>query len=201
MKKWKEITALVLCLGALVWAISDVSATEPTVTQTIKTYSTSKPGDLQVYGTLSFTAVALQADTDSNLVTPKVPLSTDGRLPGALIVEFNWTGAVGGSAVTRFDLICYGHMTSAEGTGPNTVVVNTIQLTNWTLANPTTAATYPITIGTVTDGSVWLFPYISVIPTAINALPQYISFKLDKEGATGKLSAGTLTIRYYAYRK
>ena len=189
MKRLMWMLAGLAMMAGVAWA------TEPTITHSVTTYSTSKPGDRCIAGHFSLTAVGLMADTDSNCVTIVAPVQTEYRTGGPVYVVVAWDSLAGGTSTTTLELQCYGHMTSTDTPGLNGVISNLISLAP--LAG-TVDTPFEIPIAATTSGSALARTTI-LIPD--EAMPPYISFSLDKEGAGGHLTAGNIHIYYYSYRK
>ena len=194
MKRLLIALAVCLCVAGTTWA---QTVTGPTISGWA---SQNTPGRLLASGSIAWSLVTLQADTDSSITTAVIDMTGLPWLPGYYLFRIGWAGCVGGQSTTAFNIRAFGHMSSTATAGAG-YITNTLYLGSWGLL-----AAIPLvaTIGTNAAGSAPFEIHNSIVAntfTQQNFLPRYMSFTLDKEGATGHWTAGTATIYWEAYSR
>jgi len=193
MRKILSLALALLVLGA-------AASYAQTLTQTTAKWNALiHTGRLVSSGTYAVTTAQL-LDADSSIQSVVIDLTNgSARRPGSIVFTFTWAGMVGGSALSEIDIKPYAHA-SATATAGSSSVFSTNG--NGLCIGPNYGnAEFPVTlvIGTSDAGSeIGRLMTTTGIIRELN-MPRFVSFTIDKEGATGRWSAGTFTIGWECY--
>jgi hypothetical protein len=194
MKRIISLALVLLVLGAGVGAAQTLTQT------TAKWNALVHTGRLVSSGSYALSLVTLQADADSSIQSVVIDLTNgSARSPGSIVFTFTWAGMTGGSALSEIDIKPFAHASATATAGAASVFATN---GNAVCIGPNYGnAEFPVTlvIGTSAAGS-----EIGRIMTTIGFVreinqPRFVSFLIDKEGATGKWTAGTFTIGWECY--
>jgi hypothetical protein len=193
MKRILSLALALLVLGA-------AASFAQTLTQTTAKWNAlTNNGRLVSSGTYAITTAQL-LDADSTVQSAVIDLTNgSARRPRNIVFTFTWAGMTGGSALSEIDITSTSHASATETAGSTAVFGSG---GNALCIGPNYGnAEYPVTlvIGTSAAGSTlgYLMSTLGIV-REIN-MPRFVSFKLEKKGATGRWTAGTFTIGWECY--